>query len=268
MGVEHPLHFASFMSTTDGRAALEFRGRMLNMSLLRVHTNDLEEIATSLRTQLMRSALLRELPVALDLQVQIIDVDGLLEILRREHMKVIGAVRGAASMEAAVRRTGLAVIQDPGSRGDAEEQIPVVDVLPPVVEEPVAPAPEPPVAQEPAPVAAVEAEPFKVQLQRVPVRSGQQLYIRNSDLTLTAQVGAGAEVIADGNIHIYGALRGRAIAGAQGDTDACIFCQDLQAELVAIAGTYTVADDIPQDMRGRAVQIRLVDDRLDFQALN
>ena len=100
------------------------------------------------------------------------------------------------------------------------------------------------------------------------VRSGQQLYIRNSDLTLTAQVGAGAEVIADGNIHIYGALRGRAIAGAQGDTQACIFCRDLQAELVAIAGTYTVADDIPTAMRGRAVQIRLVDDRLDFQALD
>lgn len=252
------------MSTTDGRAALEFRGRMLNMSLLRVHTNDLEEIAASLRTQLTRSALLRELPVALDLQVQIIDVDGLLEVLRREHMKVIGAVRGAASMEAAVRRTGLAVIQDPGSRGSADEP-PVVEVpAPPPAEEP---QPEPAPAAE-VPVAAAETEPFKVQLQRSPVRSGQQVYIRNSDLTLTAQVGAGAEVIADGSIHIYGALRGRAIAGAQGDTDACIFCQDLQAELVAIAGTYTVADDIPQDMRGRAVQIRLVDDRLDFQALN
>ncbi len=229
---------------------------MLNVSLLRVHTNDLDEIAESLREQLTRSALLRELPVALDLQVQIIDVDGLLEVLRRAHMKVIGAVRGAASMEAAVRRTGLAVIQDPGSRGS--EPAPAAE----------APA-EAPKAVEPAPAAPQEAaEPFTVQLLRTPVRSGQQLYIRNSDLTLTAQVGAGAEVIADGNVHIYGALRGRAIAGAQGDTNACIFCSDLQAELVAIAGTYMVADDIPSDMRGRAVQIRLIEDRLDFQALN
>ncbi len=231
---------------------------MLNVSLLRVHTNDLDEIADTLREQLTRSALLRELPVALDLQVQIIDVDGLLEILRREHMKVIGAVRGAASMEAAVRRTGLAVIQDPGSRG-REPEAAVVEVPVQAESAPAAAAPAEP---------AAASEPFEVQLLRTPVRSGQQLYIRNSDLTLTAQVGAGAEVIADGNVHIYGALRGRAIAGAQGDTKACIFCSDLQAELVAIAGTYMVADDIPSDMRGRAVQIRLIEDRLDFQALN
>jgi len=258
MWLPFSLHSAAFMSTTNGHAALEFRGRMLNVSLLRVHTNDLDEIAESLRQQLTRSALLRELPVALDLQVQIIDVDGLLEVLRRAHMKVIGAVRGAASMEAAVRRTGLAVIQDPGNRA-AE---------PDAIAEPE-PAMEAPPAAEPAAAPPQEAaEPFAVQLLRTPVRSGQQMYIRNSDLTLTAQVGAGAEVIADGNVHIYGALRGRAIAGAQGDTNACIFCSDLQAELVAIAGTYMVADDIPSDMRGRAVQIRLVEDRLDFQALN
>ncbi len=230
---------------------------MLNVSLLRVHTNDLDEIAETLRTQLTRSALLRELPVALDLQVQIIDVEGLLEVLRREHMKVIGAVRGAASMEAAVRRTGLAVIQDPGSRG-READVPA--------EAP--PAPAAPQAEAAPAAAAPAGEPFAVQLLRTPVRSGQQLYIRNSDVTLTAQVGAGAEIIADGNVHIYGALRGRAIAGAQGDTNACIFCSDLQAELVAIAGTYMVADDIPSNMRGRAVQIRLIEDRLDFQALN
>ena len=87
------------MSTTEARPALEFRGRMLSVSLLRIHSNDLDEIADSLRTQLTRSALLRELPVALDLKPQIIDVDGLLQVLRREHIKVIGAVRGAASME-------------------------------------------------------------------------------------------------------------------------------------------------------------------------
>lgn len=229
---------------------------MLNVSLLRVRSNDLEQVADELRAQLARSALLRELPVALDLQVQIMDVDGLLALLRREHMKVVGAVRGAASMEAAVRRTGLAVIQDPGSRaGDA-------------VEAPVASAEPAPARSAAAEAPAEASEPFAVQLLRTPIRSGQQIYIRNNDVTLTAQVGAGAEVIADGNIHIYGALRGRAIAGAQGDVNACIFCADLQAELVAIAGTYMVADDIPAEMRGKAVQIRLIDDRLDFQVLN
>lgn len=241
---------------------------MLSVSLLRIYTNDLEQIAQTLRDHLIQAALLRELPVALDLQVQIIDVDGLLAICRKEHLKVIGAVRGAASMEAAVRRTGLAVIRDPGGKGDVVE-VPVAD-LPP------APAPAPPPAAEatPAPAQAAEppaaptAEPFAVKVHNTPVRSGQQLYIRQGDLTLTAPVGAGAEVIADGNVHIYGVLRGRAIAGAQGDTNARIFCHSLQAELVAIAGIYVVADDIPAEVRGKPVHIKLDGERLDFQALD
>ncbi|MGB1557311.1 MAG: septum site-determining protein MinC [Oceanococcaceae bacterium] len=245
------------MSTSDSCPVLEFRGRMLSMSLLRVHTNNLDEIAERLREQLTRSALLRELPIALDLQVQIIDVEGLLAILRKEQLKVLGAIRGAASMEAAVRRTGLAVIQDPGQRGKAEA----------TPESKAAPKPAP-APQAPPPPPEPEAEPFSVQVHTQPVRSGRQVYVRAGDLTLTAQVGAGAEVIADGNIHIYGTLRGRAIAGAQGDTKACIFCRSLEAELVAIAGTYMVADDIPADMRGRPVQIRLDGSRLDFRALD
>ena len=95
-----------------------------------------------------------------------------------------------------------------------------------------------------------------------PVRSGQRIYARNSDLIITAQVSAGAEVIADGCIHIYGSLRGRALAGAQGDEAARIFCRDLQAELLAIAGRYKVAEDIADDVRGRPVQIRLDGDKL------
>ncbi len=76
------------------------------------------------------------------------------------------------------------------------------------------------------------------------VRSGQQLYAENCDLTVMATVGAGAEVIADGSIHIYGTLRGRALAGAQGNTAARIFCRDFHVELVAIAGHYKVLDDV------------------------
>lgn len=253
------------MSTPNGRPTLEFKGRMLSVSLLRIYTNDLDQIAQTLRDHLIQAALLRELPVALDLQVQIIDVDGLLAICRKEHLKVIGAVRGAASMEAAVRRTGLAVIRDPGGKGDVVE-VPVADL-------PAAPPPPPqpesaPVAAEPAAAAPPAAEPFAVKVHNTPVRSGQQLYIRQGDLTLTAPVGAGAEVIADGNVHIYGVLRGRAIAGAQGDTNARIFCHSLQAELVAIAGIYVVADDIPAQVRGKPVHIKLDGERLDFQALD
>ncbi|RYZ72700.1 MAG: septum site-determining protein MinC, partial [Lysobacteraceae bacterium] len=79
----------------------------------------------------------------------------------------------------------------------------------------------------------------------------------NRDLTVLSTVGAGAEVISDGSIHIYGTLRGRALAGAQGNTDARIFCHEFHAELVAIAGHYKVLEDVPKELRGKSVQVWL-----------
>jgi len=96
----------------------------------------------------------------------------------------------------------------------------------------------------------------------MPIRSGQQLYARGRDLTVCAGIGAGAEVIADGSIHVYGALRGRALAGAAGDESARIFCREFHAELVAIAGQYKVLDDWPAEFRGRPAQIWLEDGKL------
>jgi septum site-determining protein MinC len=95
-----------------------------------------------------------------------------------------------------------------------------------------------------------------------PVRSGTQIYARGGDLVVTAAVSPGAELIADGNIHVYGALRGRALAGASGDADARIFCSRLEAELVSIAGRYLVNEQLPAGERGLPVQIALVDDSL------
>lgn len=95
-----------------------------------------------------------------------------------------------------------------------------------------------------------------------PVRSGQQLYAKNGDLIITNLVGNGAEVIADGSIHVYGALRGRALAGAQGNEKARIFCQEFHAELVSIAGVYRVIEDIPPELRGKPVQAWLEKDKL------
>ena len=95
-----------------------------------------------------------------------------------------------------------------------------------------------------------------------PVRSGTQIYARGADLVVTAAVSPGAEIIADGNIHVYGALRGRALAGAAGDVDARIFCSRLEAELVSIAGHYLVSEQLPPEQQGFPVQIALVDGRL------
>ena len=125
-------------------------------------------------------------------------------------------------------------------------------------------------ATEPAAAAAkasvTNASPGLV--QRTPVRSGQQVYADNRDLTVLSAVGAGAEVIADGSIHIYGPLRGRALAGAQGNEDARIFCREFQAELVAVAGHYKVLEDIPKDLRGKAVQVWLENGQIKLAALD
>lgn len=104
-------------------------------------------------------------------------------------------------------------------------------------------------------------------VQSTPVRSGQQVYADNRDLTVLSTVGAGAEVIADGSVHIYGALRGRALAGAQGFEQARIFCRAFHAELVAVAGHYKVLEDIPKELHGKAVQVWLDGDQLKIAAL-
>src|SRR5215472_8554824 len=110
-----------------------------------------------------------------------------------------------------------------------------------------------------APVSAATA---KTRLVTQPVRSGTQIYARGADLVVTAAVSPGAEIMADGNIHVYGALRGRALAGAAGDVDARIFCSRFEAELVSIAGRYLVSEQLPPEQQGFPVQIVLVDGRL------
>jgi septum site-determining protein MinC len=102
----------------------------------------------------------------------------------------------------------------------------------------------------------------KTRLVTQPVRSGTQIYARGADLVVTAAVSPGAEIIADGNIHVYGALRGRALAGAGGDGAARIFCTRLEAELVSIAGRYLVSEQLPAGVQATPVQIALVDDQL------
>lgn len=94
------------------------------------------------------------------------------------------------------------------------------------------------------------------------VRSGQQVYAKGSDLIVRGTVGAGAEVIADGNIHIYGTLRGKAIAGAAGDSSKRIFCYNLQAELVSIAGNYWLSESLQGEFWGKAACIKLQDEQL------
>jgi septum site-determining protein MinC len=168
------------------------------------------------------------------------------ELLRRHTLTLVGVQNAQPPQLTAAAAAGLASFA-PNSREPSRRPPP----------EPAAPPPAD--APPPQPAAATAA---RTRLVTTPVRSGTQIYARGADLVVTAPVGAGAEVVADGNIHVYGPLRGRALAGASGDTEARIFCSRLEAELISIAGHYLVSEQIPAQTRGLPVQIALVDDRL------
>ncbi|MDF3980773.1 septum site-determining protein MinC [Luteibacter sp. PPL201] len=184
-------------------------------------------------------------------------VDALLEAIRSAGMLPVGLAYGTSETEALAERMGLPLIAkfraqyEPG-QGEAP---------------PAQPAPAP-ARQAPAdaapPAAPQEGGAPSTAQQHIggAVRSGQQVYARDRDLVVMAAVANGAEVIADGSIHVYGGLRGRAMAGAQGDESARIFCTDFRAELVAIAGHYRVFEDIPKEFEGQAVQCWLDDGKL------
>ena len=114
-----------------------------------------------------------------------------------------------------------------------------------------------------------QSEPPAVRtlLVKEPVRSGQQIFAEDGDLIVLAPVSSGAELIARGNIHIYGRMSGRALAGVNGDSEARIFCQALDAELIAIAGLYKISDDFAPDVRKQRVQVFLKDEELCIERL-
>ncbi|TDB54582.1 septum site-determining protein MinC [Photorhabdus khanii] len=107
----------------------------------------------------------------------------------------------------------------------------------------------------------------KTRIINLPVRSGQRIYAQGSDLIVTSNVSAGAELIADGNIHIYGMMRGRALAGASGDQECLVFCTHLNAELISIAGQYWLGDKIPTELAGKAAKLSLINNELTIEPL-
>ena len=137
-------------------------------------------------------------------------------------------------------------------------------------------APSTPAPQQPAPEVVSEAIPVVVASKTMvidkPLRSGQKVYAKGCDLIVLAMVNQGAEVVADGNIHVYAPLRGKAMAGATGNTEARIFSLCLEPELISIAGIYRTSESpLSPDVQGKPAQVRLSNDgqdRLLFEALN
>jgi septum site-determining protein MinC len=163
------------------------------------------------------------------------------EILREHTLTLVGVQNAEPAQLEAAAAAGLASFAPTASQPARRASRPAAAVAPEA-------APAPPRAS--------------ARLVTTPVRSGTQIYARGTDLVVTAAVSPGAELVADGNIHVYAPLRGRALAGASGDTSARIFCSRLEAELVSIAGRYLVSEHLPPEQRGSPVQIALIDDRL------
>ncbi|PIJ51414.1 septum site-determining protein MinC [Erwinia sp. OLTSP20] len=167
-------------------------------------------------------------------------------------------------MQQAITATGLHIVGVSGCKDEQLKRLISAAGLPLLNEgKPKSQQDETPVKA----VAAATSEATKTRLIDSPVRSGQQIYAKNSDLIVTSSVSAGAELIADGNIHIYGTMRGRALAGASGDRQCQIFCSSLSAELVSIAGEYWIMDQIPADFFGKASRLCLQNGALTIQKL-
>ncbi|WP_241749700.1 septum site-determining protein MinC, partial [Teichococcus aerophilus] len=130
---------------------------------------------------------------------------------------------------------------------------------------PAAPAPQAAAPAEPPPLPAGTVRPTMV--VDTAVRAGQRIWAQGADLIITGTVNAGAEVIADGNLHVYGALRGRAIAGGADNTDARVFALHFDPELVSIAGYYAVREGLTEAPIGKPVQVRLIGESMRFDKL-
>lgn len=248
-------------------AVFELRSASMTLVVVALKTTDTAEIEREMTARFADTPeMFNHDPVVIDLaQAEgdplALDYAALSTLLRRFKM-VPAAVRGGTSEQmAAAAEAGL---------GEAPE-------LPPAA--PRAAAPE--VVEPPAePVAVAEAESAQAEAPVVssaaptliidkPLRSGQQVYARGGDLVVLAAVNFGAEVIADGSIHVYAPLRGKAIAGARGHSDARIFSTCMEPELISIAGTYRTTDNpLPDSVVGRPAQIRLDGERLVFEPLD
>ena len=224
-----------------------------------------EQIAVAIKTRFGKNAssFFDNDPAVLDLNkvtAETADWSAVKEQLAAASLQLVAVYGGSDALQASARDAGLAVIDAPPvSRAapKAREEVPVLDTV--VEAAPVAeakPAPAEPAAAAPVPSTAAAMVIDK------PLRSGQRIYARGGDLVVLAMVSAGAEVIADGNIHIYAPLRGRALAGAQGDQKARIFTTSFEAELVSIGGVYRTFES-PQSfgkLAGQPVQVSLVTD--------
>lgn len=231
--------FGLFFFRPVSMAALELKGRMASLTRVRLLDPDLDKVRAQLEDMARRMPdAVRGMPVVVEAEF-VPDLAQVCGMLRNVGMQPVAVGEGALAESA--RSMNLAVLPEE-SRSRAKS---------------------------PTPAAAAAAAPAGRKATRIieaPVRSGQQIYAEGADLVVMATVSPGAEVIADGCVHAYAPLRGRVIAGARGDETARVFCREFEAELVAVAGVYAVAEQM-QNVRGKPVQAYLDSGKLRIELM-
>lgn len=231
------------------QSPIELKGSSFTLSVIHLHSEEPKLIKKALQDKVNQAPdFFKNAPVVINIAELTAQAD-----LYSIHKSVVSA---------GLRIVGVSGCTDPLLRQKANEAgLPILSE---------GKSQKPVEIQTEASVAAVQNEPVyrKTRIINTPVRSGQRIYAPNSDLIVTSNVSAGAELLADGNIHIYGVMRGRALAGASGDTESQIYCIHLQAELVSIAGEYWLSDQIPAEFLAKAAKLRLVDNKLNIEYLN
>ncbi|WP_438020444.1 septum site-determining protein MinC [Sorangium sp. So ce315] len=259
--------------------AFALKGTMPAMTMLCLKTADVSAVERQLADHISQMPhFFLHLPVLLDLESlgdEHVDLGAVAQLLRRHNLVPI-AVRNPtdAQRERAVA-AGLGVLRTPLSRAprqasaEGNTPTPAPVAVGPAAADRGAGAPADRGAAGPArrpreaapPPDAAEPPPAGLTV-RHPVRSGQVIYVPHGDLVVLSPVSSGAELIANDNIHVYAPLRGRAMAGAHNNADASIFCMSLEAEFVSIAGRYLMADEIPDEHRGKPARISVQNDAL------
>lgn len=246
-------------------SAVALKGSVFTLPIVKLSTFDMQAISSGLNTHLANAQdFFKNAPVIIDLQ----DTHGvanntqfreLIDVLRQFDLVCVAVQNGTKEQHQQAISAGLAVLTGQLKIHPKYPQVPTE-------QESAANKQDMRTPQEQRAAPAMKTDIITSESTRVintPIRSGQRVYAKGGDLILLAAVNAGAEIMADGNIHIYAPLRGRALAGVSGDISARIFCHSLEAELVAVAGSYRVFEDnIPADINKKSVQIYLEGEQL------
>lgn len=225
------------------------------LSVLRLLDASTEHVADELERKVRQAPdFFRHMPVIIDLGALAARettpmFSELVRVLRSHGLVPVGVRNGSKAQHDAATEAGLALLRESQGQDKPTEAIQTTS------------QPQPKQTEQ------VKKNAQKSRLLVRPIRSGQQVYVPDGDLVIVASAGAGSELLADGCIHVYGPLRGRALAGINGDQKARIFCQSLEAELVAVAGHYRTNEDLDPELKNKPAQIWLDDMRLVISAL-